>query len=323
MDRQMETSEQTSEIVGQFQRLNGKFARAAVEAAIESSGERREEITLALLSVLEETVERAEEFAEDGEYMAHFYAMYLLAQFREARAYPLVVRLAQLPSDLLEDLCGDFVTETLGPVLTSVCDGDLTGLKEIIENADADEWARGEALSYLVSLVALGHKSREEIVEYFASLFGGKMERQKSFAWDELVSCSADLWPEELLGPIEQAYADGLLDEDVIALDDVRDDLAKGKDAVLAGLASNRHYRVVKDTLKEFGRWACFQPQRAQPDRRTTLGAPKPDSMLPAGFQPIWRAEPGKVDPAVAASIGRNDLCPCGSGKKYKKCCLQ
>lgn len=21
-------------------------------------------------------------------------------------------------------------------------------------------------------------------------------------------------------------------------------------------------------------------------------------------------------------SIGRNDLCPCGSGKKYKKCCL-
>lgn len=22
-------------------------------------------------------------------------------------------------------------------------------------------------------------------------------------------------------------------------------------------------------------------------------------------------------------SVGRNDLCPCGSGKKYKKCCLE
>jgi hypothetical protein len=22
------------------------------------------------------------------------------------------------------------------------------------------------------------------------------------------------------------------------------------------------------------------------------------------------------------ATIGRNDPCPCGSGKKYKKCCL-
>ncbi|MGH9934851.1 MAG: SEC-C metal-binding domain-containing protein, partial [Blastocatellia bacterium] len=24
----------------------------------------------------------------------------------------------------------------------------------------------------------------------------------------------------------------------------------------------------------------------------------------------------------IISSIGRNDLCPCGSGKKYKKCCL-
>ncbi len=22
-------------------------------------------------------------------------------------------------------------------------------------------------------------------------------------------------------------------------------------------------------------------------------------------------------------NIGRNDICPCGSGKKYKKCCLE
>ncbi|MGO9232937.1 MAG: SEC-C metal-binding domain-containing protein [Methylocella sp.] len=21
-------------------------------------------------------------------------------------------------------------------------------------------------------------------------------------------------------------------------------------------------------------------------------------------------------------NVGRNDLCPCGSGKKYKKCCM-
>lgn len=27
--------------------------------------------------------------------------------------------------------------------------------------------------------------------------------------------------------------------------------------------------------------------------------------------------------PRAAARVGRNDPCPCGSGKKYKKCCLQ
>jgi len=34
-------------------------------------------------------------------------------------------------------------------------------------------------------------------------------------------------------------------------------------------------------------------------------------------------AEAAKRTEAVAAGhkVGRNDPCPCGSGKKYKKCC--
>jgi hypothetical protein len=31
--------------------------------------------------------------------------------------------------------------------------------------------------------------------------------------------------------------------------------------------------------------------------------------------------EPMDAPPAAAAKAGRNDPCPCGSGKKYKKCC--
>ncbi len=48
---------------------------------------------------------------------------------------------------------------------------------------------------------------------------------------------------------------------------------------------------------------------------------------LPAGAPPGMGAPPPR--PAAAATrpdgtkIGRNDLCPCGSGKKYKKCCGQ
>ena len=28
----------------------------------------------------------------------------------------------------------------------------------------------------------------------------------------------------------------------------------------------------------------------------------------------------GHADPSGAAKVGRNDPCPCGSGKKYKRC---
>ena len=30
----------------------------------------------------------------------------------------------------------------------------------------------------------------------------------------------------------------------------------------------------------------------------------------------------GESDASCARKIGRNDKCPCGSGKKYKKCCI-
>ena len=31
--------------------------------------------------------------------------------------------------------------------------------------------------------------------------------------------------------------------------------------------------------------------------------------------------EKAKKQPKTVAKIGRNDKCPCGSGKKYKQCC--
>ena len=310
---------ESSEILRQFERHTGKFARAAVEAALEADATQREEITRALLGVLEETVDRADEFADDGEYMAHLYAMYLLAQFRETRAYPFVVRVGLLPTERLDDLYGDFVTDALGRVLASVCGGHLGGIKSIIENEKADEWARGAALDALVILVVVGEKSREEIVGYFESLFHGKLERRPSNVWNELANCSCDLWPGELIAEIELAFTDGLIDECCIAIEDVRHDLAKGKDEALASLARKPHYRLVEDTVKEFGRWHCFQPLKARPDRLTTHAPLKPTvgspAKLPAGFTPVWNT--------AAPKAGRNEPCPCGSGKKYKKCCLQ
>ena len=160
---------ETAEILHQLERFTGNFPRTAVEEA----AARQEEVTPELLRILEETVDRAAQIDAEGGYMAHLYAMFLLAQFRETRAYPLVVRFALLPEDIQYSLCGDFITESLGQVLASVCGGDLAGIQSLIENESADQWVRGAALSGLVTLVAAGQKSRDEIVSYFASLFRG------------------------------------------------------------------------------------------------------------------------------------------------------
>lgn len=295
----------TAEILHLLEKETGTFPRTAVEAAVA----RREEIIPELLRVLEKTLDQAAQLADVPGYIAHLYAMLLLAQFRETRAYPLVVRFALLPNDLLDPLCGDFVTEDLGRVLASVCGGDPSGIQSVIENEEADEWARGAALGSLVTLVAAGQVGRDEIVNYFAGLFRGKLKRTWSHVWDRLVACSADLYAAELIGDIEQAYAEGLVDPDYIGLDEVQQDLATGQDRALARLADNTHLRMVKDTVAEMSWWACFHEA---PVKRTPPAAPYASLMELAAPSPIRKAEP---------KTGRNEPCPCRSGKKYKKCC--
>jgi uncharacterized protein YecA (UPF0149 family) len=37
-------------------------------------------------------------------------------------------------------------------------------------------------------------------------------------------------------------------------------------------------------------------------------------------LKPLYLDSPEPI--TVSQSVGRNDPCPCGSGKKYKKCCI-
>jgi uncharacterized protein YecA (UPF0149 family) len=63
------------------------------------------------------------------------------------------------------------------------------------------------------------------------------------------------------------------------------------------------------------------------PDENEDMIAAAPD-MIPYLVETVYRRQHG-LDRVVMASepfiagpkIGRNEPCPCGSGKKFKKCC--
>jgi hypothetical protein len=156
-----------------------------------------------------------------------------------------------------------------------------------------------------VTLVAAGQKSREEILSYFAGLFRGKLAREWSHVWDVLVSCSSDLCPAELIEDIERAYQEGLVDPSYIRLEHVQHDLTTGKDQALARLASDPPRRLVDDTVAEMGWWACFQ------DKKSGAVSGTSQASVAASLKPA----------AAKPKTGRNEPCPCGSGKKFKKCC--
>ena len=52
-------------------------------------------------------MDRGDAIDAEGGYVAHLYVMFLLAQFRETRAYPLVIRFALLSEDTHRRLVSD------------------------------------------------------------------------------------------------------------------------------------------------------------------------------------------------------------------------
>jgi hypothetical protein len=121
--------------------------------------------------------------------------MYLLAQFKEPQAYLPIVEFFSVPGDLSMDVTGDLVTEDLGRILASVCDGKIEPIQQLIENRQVNEYVRSSALSALIILVVEGTLDREVVIEYFDELFSTRLEREYSSIWTNLVMEGAALAP--------------------------------------------------------------------------------------------------------------------------------
>ena len=65
------------------------------------------------------------------------------------------------------------------------------------------------------------------------------------------------------------------------------------------------------------------RPRRREPERAMRAIHQSTVGMGYADTQPAEQVAPGKPKPVrrTGKKVGRNDPCPCGSGKKYKKCC--
>ena len=92
----------------------------------------REKYTPELLNIIEYATNHLQEFEDDPNGISIIYAMFLLAQFREKKAYPLIVNFFSVPGEISVDITGDLVTEDLGQILASVSCGDASLMMELV-----------------------------------------------------------------------------------------------------------------------------------------------------------------------------------------------
>lgn len=287
---------------------SSKFPKAAMLEIID----RKDEMIPHLLAVLESAHANPAGLLDGPQEMLPTYAAYLLAQFRETRAYRPILALLNLGDDLAEQFFGDSITEDMHNVLVCVFDGDEAPLRALIENPAADEYARASAgLRSYPALMHAGRISAADVERYFHELFDHQLEREPSHVWDNLSSSSADLGFTSLLPHIRKAFEDGLCDPFFDHLEHIEARITSGGDA-----RWTRDCEPIDDVVAMMENWACFHRAPARPpyapDTRflESLSQPREFSSRPVG-----------PPPPKYPGVGRNDPCPCGSGRKFKKCC--
>jgi uncharacterized protein DUF1186/SEC-C motif-containing protein len=259
------------------------------EVAIKAAIARKEEMIPVLLAILKYAAEHYQKVA-DSDDIDYIIAMYILAKLREPQAFHYIIQLASLDSDWPERLLGDVITEALTRFLVSTYDGNVQAIKNLIENTDANMYCRSAALSSLLGLYAVGKLYREEIIKYYRDLLRSPLVEDEEFAMF-LLDNVCEMYPDELYDDAQLLFDKVDIDEWSISKENFQEALDMGLDACLQKhIYTNEYYAPIDDVVEDVS-W-------------------------------LYSADEEECAPKPATKIGRNDPCPCDSGKKYKKCCL-
>ncbi len=248
----------------------------------------KQESSPALLAVLEEVLEAHEgydhfEYTPHENRCDHFIALYILSYFREQKAFPYVIRFAELAPPWSRTLLGDHLTENLASWIISTYNGDFQAIKNVIENKNCYSYSRRAALRSLLGLFAQNMLSRQEIIDYYRELVRSPTVEDVDIA-GKLALCATHLYPEELYDDIMNLFERDLIDYFDMNKKTVDDMLSLGKEACLKrNVYTSDYLQPITDVLKHVSFIHLHDETLKKP--------------------------------------GRNEPCYCDGYKKFKKCC--
>jgi Protein of unknown function (DUF1186)/SEC-C motif len=279
--------------------------------AIRAAGERRAEMVPLLIGEIERFLAGSAAEPEEGAWL--LLPFHVLGEWREAGAYPVLARLLASDTEKVECAIGDALTETAPRVMAAVFDGDPQPLYNIILNENADEFVRSGMCETLAMLVVQGRLDRAEVAAFLRDCWIGLRPREDCFVWHGWQQAIAALGLVELEGLVKEAFDRGIASSRWLRYSDFESNLehAVRQPTQPWEERAAREFDPFVDTIEELSGWYCFSEQYKL-DRERARNAPP---------LPLFPPPEPTINPL--RGVGRNDPCPCGSGKKYKKCCLQ
>jgi uncharacterized protein YecA (UPF0149 family) len=250
--------------------------------------------------------------------------VHVLGEIGDSRAFAPLMRVLKLPAEELDRLLGDSVTETLGSVLISLVGDRASVLEEALADLDIDDFVRNAVFEAWTAQVLTGKLSRERAKVFLADYPVRVGLDTTDFGWSSWVSAVTVLGLAETADFARRHLPDmaaltSILDVPDVTIEDFERELAE----TLADpdrWKADANYQPFTDTIGELSQWhgysEAFREETARRRARWGEGVWSEAEDEDSVFDAPYIAENPYRD------VGRNDPCPCGSGKKFKKCCL-
>ena len=316
-------------ILRQFQNVPDKCDFAPYQTALLAAAVHREVLVPELIAAIDRVSANPAHYLKHREDCLHLFAIYLLAQFRETRALDAFLRFFSLPGEHALDLTGDMVTENGAAVIASVCGGDPAPLLRLAHDETVNEFVRNQAIAGLLVQAGWHERPREAVIEDLRRLFDTLPKPGNDCVWAALVSAVYDFEARELLPEARRVLGEELADESVVG-PELLDELESPGNGWLPLPPGEMPFRLFMecnapiDAVNEISGWLCFRD-----DNEDRCPWDEGEDNDPED----WRDDIIDVPPPALSEyippqpylappkVGRNDPCPCGSGKKHKKCC--
>jgi len=234
--------------------------------------------------------------------MLLFRALHIMGGVRDTQAFEPLVRVLGRPPEDVEWLLGDAVTETLPHILTGTFNGNAEALFNGIADQQRDEMVRDSLFRAAIFLTWESRIDRARMVAFLEKFGTGELAVAGEFVWNAWLDAIALLGLRQLEPLVIEASSRGLIDDSNYDANDFQAQLEHAE----RNPEDRSRFREVEfgyldnvvDTLRGF----------SSDDEETGEADDEPVDNQPV-INP-WR------------HVGRNDPCPCGSGKKAKRCCL-
>ncbi len=316
----------TAEIKKVLSQVLTELPVVALREALQQS----EAMTPLLLKALEDVQIKGGRSHSASKSRFAIHALYLLTALQEASAWPRVIDLFSTMSEennvSIGDVFDEVVCDSLSQIFATLCPkqhfDDFRPLKSIIENTSIDEYVRDAALSALVVCYQQGDLPLQDFKDYLHQLYDFGLEQEKNQIWNAWVQACYNTEPDEFMDALRYLYEHELADPYYITLEELQERCGKGSEMIrkLVMHQEGDFYRYITDAITGLRSLSCYSGEANEllkSMENMVLNQTQPVS--PSAPSQLIPPQPGMVD---YNNAGRNDPCPCGSGKKFKKCCL-